>query len=123
VHELPAPRISLVQFDDVLHFFTLQTLEVEGLERCNLRSGLPQTDTATPAPAAATAATATTCGQPLPLPPLTHANLRSISLVSSDTLQVGRHSSFAVEQPASCLAAAASTMLTVTHVLWCFAVG
>ena len=90
-----APRISFVQFGAVLHCFALQTLEIEGLERCNLRSGLPQGDTATSAPAAAAAA-APGCPPPPPLPPLTHANLRSISLVSTDTLQVGRHTSAAV---------------------------
>lgn len=66
----------------------LQTLEVEGLERCNLRSGLPP---AGEAPAAAEAAPAGAgCDPALPLlPPLTNVNLRSISLISSDTLQVG----------------------------------
>jgi hypothetical protein len=86
-----APRISFVQFDDVLHCFALQTLDVEGLERCNLRSGLPQTDTATSAPAAAAAA-APGCEQPPLLPPLTNATCAaSASSPPTPCRSVGTH--------------------------------
>lgn len=68
----------------------VQTLEVAGLGRCGLRSGLPRPEQASPAEASTSAAGGGTRGAAstaLPAPPL-NPSLRSISLASSNTLQV-----------------------------------